>query len=172
MPSFTASLSMRSSLRPASTSRSKWQTVRDLDYLILTPPLADARTEAEVSARGVAVPEIEGDWNTLPGELVAFPDPVRALSPIDRLEGFRPETERLYHRARVTAKDSARKLPGWAYHIADRLVGQRLQGGCWRKRSPSRQCQRLSRGQGPQWQEEQQEMSEVRAARRKTCTRV
>jgi gamma-glutamylcyclotransferase (GGCT)/AIG2-like uncharacterized protein YtfP len=54
-------------------------------------PLADARTQAEFAARGATVPEVEGDWDAVHGEVITFPNPVRDLPPIDRLEGFGPD---------------------------------------------------------------------------------
>ena len=54
-------------------------------------PLADARTLAEFPAPGVVMPEVEGDWDMVHGELITFADPARDLPPIDGLEGFWPD---------------------------------------------------------------------------------
>lgn len=93
-------------------------------------PLADARTQAELTDRGVAMPEVTGDWDLVCGEMVTFPDPERNLPPIDRLEGFRPEGDGLYRRALVAARTGARVEGVWVYHMAEVWRGRRVEGGC------------------------------------------
>jgi hypothetical protein len=46
----------------------------------------------------------EGDWGLIEGELMTFPDPLRDLPPIDRLEGFRPAGHSLYRRVLVEVR--------------------------------------------------------------------
>ena len=94
-------------------------------------PLADARTQAEFAARGVTMPEAEGDWDIVHGELITFPDPARDLPPIDRLEGFRPDGHGLYRRALVAARAGEHAETVWVYHMARIGRGRQVQGGSW-----------------------------------------
>ena len=105
-------------------------------------PLADARTQAEFSAHGAEMPEVEGDppsadgyseagWDTVHGEIITFADPARDLPPVDRLEGFRPGGNGLYRRALV-AVDSGRQIrTAWVYHMPGMHRGDPCSGGYW-----------------------------------------
>ena len=94
-------------------------------------PLADACTQAAFAARGVTMAEVEGDWDTVHGELITFPDARRDLLPIDRLEGFRPDGRGLYRRALVAARSEGGVGPAWVYHMTDGSRGRLLKGGSW-----------------------------------------
>jgi len=50
-------------------------------------PLADGETQARVAPRDLVMPEAEGDWGVVHGELITFADPAHDLPPLDRLEG-------------------------------------------------------------------------------------
>ena len=108
-------------------------------------PLADARTQAEFAARGVTMPVVAGDppspegygeagWDTVHGELITFPDPLRDLPPIDRLEGFRPDGRGLYRRALAATEANRGVEAAWVYHMARVGYGRRVEGGCWPSR--------------------------------------
>lgn len=94
-------------------------------------PLADAGTQAVFDSRRLAMPKPEGDWDTVHGELVTFPDPVRDLPPIDCIEGFRPDGGGLYRRALAATEANRGVEAAWVYHIARVADGQRLRGGRW-----------------------------------------
>jgi gamma-glutamylcyclotransferase (GGCT)/AIG2-like uncharacterized protein YtfP len=94
-------------------------------------PLADARTQAGVAERGVAMPEVQGDWDVVHGELITFPDPARDLPPIDRLEGFRPDGHGLYRRALVAVMANTGVEGVWVYRMRRICTGQRLRGHGW-----------------------------------------
>jgi len=94
-------------------------------------PPADARTQAEFAARGVAMPEVEGDWDTVHGAWISFPEPGRNLPPLDRLEGFRPDGDGLYRRALVAAQAATGVEAVWVYHMGGIGRGRRLEDGCW-----------------------------------------
>jgi hypothetical protein len=68
------------------------------------------------------MPELEGDWDTVHGELVTLPIPERDLPPLDRLEGLRPNGHGLHPRALVAVR---------GYHMAGIDRGQRLSCGVW-----------------------------------------
>jgi gamma-glutamylcyclotransferase (GGCT)/AIG2-like uncharacterized protein YtfP len=99
-------------------------------------PVADARTQIEATARGVEVPEIEGNWDTVHGEVITLPDPARDLPPLDRLEGFRPGGPALYGRVLVAARVAACPQPVWVYRMARVGEAQRLRGGRWQPPLP------------------------------------
>jgi gamma-glutamylcyclotransferase (GGCT)/AIG2-like uncharacterized protein YtfP len=94
-------------------------------------PLADAETQARVAARDLVMPELEGDWDVVHGELITFADATRDLPPLDRLEGFRPDGHGLYRRALVATRANTGVEASWVYHMARVRQGQRLRGGVW-----------------------------------------
>lgn len=67
---------------------------------------ADALTQVRLAAYAphrVANYSPSGEWNLFHGELITFPDHVRDLSPIDRLEGCRARLESFYQRELIWA---------------------------------------------------------------------
>ncbi len=94
-------------------------------------PLADAETQARVAPRGLVIPELEGDWDVVHGELITFADPARDLPPLDRLEGFRPDGHGLYRRALVATRANTGVEAAWVCHMARVRQGGRLRGGVW-----------------------------------------
>ncbi|MBN2448950.1 MAG: gamma-glutamylcyclotransferase [Lentisphaeria bacterium] len=69
------------------------------------------------------MPEVEGDWDTVHGGLVTFPDAVCDLPPIDRLEGFRPNGGGLYGRALAATEANGGVEAAWVYHMARSVRG-------------------------------------------------
>lgn len=94
-------------------------------------PLADAETQSRITARDLVMPEAEGDWDVIHGELVTFADPARDLPPLDRLEGFRPDGHGLHRRALVAVRANTGVEVAWAYHMVGVDRGRRLSGGVW-----------------------------------------
>ncbi|MBT4814664.1 MAG: gamma-glutamylcyclotransferase [Lentisphaerae bacterium] len=94
-------------------------------------PLADARTQAELAERGVAMPQAEGNWGVVHGELITFPHPERDLPPIDRLEGFRPGWDGLYRRALVAVQADGDFGTVWVYLMPAIRRGRLCSSGCW-----------------------------------------
>ena len=94
-------------------------------------PLADAETQASAAPRDLVMPEAEGDWDVVHGELITFADPARDLPPLDRLEGFRPDGHGLYRRALVAVRANTGVEAAWVYHMARVRQGERLRGGVW-----------------------------------------
>ena len=95
-------------------------------------PLADAATQARLAAQApqhAADRPPSGDWNLIHGELITFPDPLRDLPPIDRLEGFRPGECSMYRRVMVMAeRGHAEACPTWTYAMAPSSGFIRLDG--------------------------------------------
>jgi gamma-glutamylcyclotransferase (GGCT)/AIG2-like uncharacterized protein YtfP len=94
-------------------------------------PLADAEAQARIAVRDLVMPELEGDWDVVHGELITFADPVRHLPPLDRLEGFRPDGHGLYRRALVATRANTGVEAAWVYHMVGSNRGRRLSGGVW-----------------------------------------
>lgn len=105
-------------------------------------PVADARTQAAFTGRGVAMVDVTGDppspevygvasWDVVHGEVLTFPDPARDMPPLDRLEGFHPGGNGLYLRSLVATRTAMGVEPAWLYHMARVARGDRLPGGCW-----------------------------------------
>lgn len=94
-------------------------------------PLADAETQARIAARALVMPELEGDWDVVHGELMTFPDPERDLPPLDRLEGFRSDGRGLYHRALVAVRANTGVKAAWVYHMVGVRNARWIKSGCW-----------------------------------------
>jgi gamma-glutamylcyclotransferase (GGCT)/AIG2-like uncharacterized protein YtfP len=94
-------------------------------------PLADAETQTRLAAPDLAMPDADGDWDVVHGELITFADPVRDLPPLDRLEGFRPDGDGLYRRSLVAVRANTGVEAAWVYHMARVRQGERLRGGVW-----------------------------------------
>lgn len=96
-------------------------------------PLADAETQTRFAARDLVMPEAEGNWDVVHGELITFADPARDLPPLDRLEGFRADGHGLYRRALVAVRANTGVEAAWVYHMArcQTCLGKRIQVGCW-----------------------------------------
>jgi len=98
-------------------------------------PFADAATQAHLAAHvppHAANHRPSGDWNLIHGELITFPDPLRDLPPIDRLEGFCPGAFCHYRRILLMAGIDGPTHPAWAYVGGASLEGQQLlPGGRW-----------------------------------------
>jgi gamma-glutamylcyclotransferase (GGCT)/AIG2-like uncharacterized protein YtfP len=111
------------------------------DEAILTvgtgDPLADAETQARIAARDLVMPELEGDWDTVHGELITFADATRDLPPLDRLEGFRPDGRGVYRRALVAVRANTGVEAAWVYHMVGSNRGRRLSGGVWPAGQPA-----------------------------------
>ena len=72
-------------------------------------PLTDAEAQTGFTARDLAMPKIDGDWDIVHGELVIFPAPVRDLPPLDDLG--------LPHMARIDrGQRPARRNVAWLNH--------------------------------------------------------
>lgn len=101
-------------------------------------PLADAATQARLTA-DMAIPAAEaqpaGDWDSIHGELITFPDPIQNLPPLDYLEGFRPGQPSLYHRVLVPAQANFRPTCAWVYVMRAPVRGQRIASGTWSSHS-------------------------------------
>ncbi|MCX6345241.1 MAG: gamma-glutamylcyclotransferase [Armatimonadetes bacterium] len=64
--------------------------------------------------------ECNGDgWKQIEGELITLPDPAITIPPIDRLEGFHPDSDSLYLRVLVPVKlTDERVTTAWCYVAA------------------------------------------------------
>ncbi|HPS03008.1 MAG TPA: gamma-glutamylcyclotransferase [Candidatus Sumerlaeota bacterium] len=81
-------------------------------------PLADAATQARLITHmppHATNRSPTGDWDRIHGELITFPDPLRDLPPIDRLEGFSPGTDFFYHRIMVRSQVNGTIIPAWVF---------------------------------------------------------
>ena len=108
-----------------------------------TNPLADAATQAHITAR-MSNPEPTSDrlpkkgtaapWGDVYGELLTFDDPETRLPAIDRLEGFHPGGPCLYRRVLVPIRTNGTVLPAWLYVVGDHWTGsfKELTAGIWR----------------------------------------
>lgn len=99
-------------------------------------PLADATTQARLAAHApqhAANRPPSGDWDLIHGELITFPDPLRDLPPIDRLEGFHIGQDSLYERVLVPARTPNGAIRAWLYVSGRHLTGsgERLRNGLW-----------------------------------------
>jgi gamma-glutamylcyclotransferase (GGCT)/AIG2-like uncharacterized protein YtfP len=94
-------------------------------------PLADAEAQTRFAVRDLVMPDADGDWDVVHGELITFADPVRDLPPLDRLEGFRPDGHGLYRRALVATRANTGVEAAWVYHMVGVNRGRRLSGGVW-----------------------------------------
>ena len=85
-------------------------------------PLADAATQARLAStlppQAANYPPA-GDWDLIHGELITFPDPARALPPIDRLEGFHSGQSCLYLRILAPVRAARRPLAAWVYVVGE-----------------------------------------------------
>jgi gamma-glutamylcyclotransferase (GGCT)/AIG2-like uncharacterized protein YtfP len=87
-------------------------------------PFADAATQARFTDTiySTAVQHRpSGNWDQIYGELITFPDPLRDLPPIDRLEGFRPGMESLYRRELVWVQTQSGAAIAWLYSAGNVL---------------------------------------------------
>lgn len=108
-----------------------------------TNPLADAATQAHVTAR-MSNPEPNPDrlpkkgtdalWGPVYGELLTFDDPETRLPAIDRLEGFHPGGPCLYRRVLVSTQAHGTVLPAWLYvvEVKSNRSFKPLPSGKWR----------------------------------------
>lgn len=83
-----------------------------------TNPLADVATQARLAAHmppHATNRPPTGDWDRIHGELITFPNPLRDLPPIDRLEGFYPGTDFFYHRIMVRSQVNGTIIPAWVF---------------------------------------------------------
>jgi hypothetical protein len=72
------------------------------------------------------------DWGWVHGELITFAKPVRALPPMDRLEGFRPgQRSSYYQRVLVPVWAGDRIRRAWAYVMTAGIGHQFLPQGSW-----------------------------------------
>ena len=76
-------------------------------------PVRDADTQTRWPEIRLVHPS--GDWDQIAGELMTFADPLRDLPPIDRLEGFRPTGNSLYHRVLVAVCCGDAVVSAWSY---------------------------------------------------------
>lgn len=92
-------------------------------------PLADAVTQARLTT-DMAVHTVHtqptGDWDTIHGELITFPDPAQNLPPLDYLEGFRPDHASLYHRVLAKTQYNIRYCYAWLYCMMKSPEGKRI----------------------------------------------
>ena len=97
-------------------------------------PCADVATQARHAAHvpphALNTPSA-GDWDLVYGELITFPNPAQNLSPLDYLEGYRPDQPSLYHRVLVPAQANFRPTCAWAYIMRVPVRGQRIASGAW-----------------------------------------
>jgi gamma-glutamylcyclotransferase (GGCT)/AIG2-like uncharacterized protein YtfP len=86
-------------------------------------PLADVATQEQILEQLPVGPDYESwDWETIDGELIVFPKATLSLPPIDRLEGFRPESHSLYRRVLVAISvDGGEQTLAWCYVAGDHL---------------------------------------------------
>lgn len=98
-------------------------------------PLADAVTQARFAATvdpSSHPSQPLGDWGLILGELITFTDPLRALPPIDRLEGFRPGLgPSYYQRVLVPAWSGGRVHCAWTYVMPGVSRHSLLPDGVW-----------------------------------------
>ena len=77
--------------------------------------VATCFARAHASLTTPSMPELEGDWDVVHGELITFADPAHDLPPLDRLEGFRPDGHGLYRRALVAVRANTGVETAWVY---------------------------------------------------------
>ena len=91
-------------------------------------PLVDAQTQHRFESRKQPVQKPDGDWELVHGEVMTFLDPERDLPPIDRLEGFRANSNSASHfyRMIVVAHYKLRNIPVWLYSQKNQNNGLRI----------------------------------------------
>lgn len=75
--------------------------------------IADAKTLGHYQQPEFKYPG--GDWDLIEGEVVTFPDPLRNIPPIEKLEGFRPGRFSEYQRVMVAARTENGPISVWTY---------------------------------------------------------
>lgn len=97
-------------------------------------PLTDAATQARYAAH---VPPHApnttppGDWDSIHGELITFPNPARDLPLLDYLEGYGPNQASLYQRILVHTEARGGVICAWTYVMVDITRAERLFTGIW-----------------------------------------
>lgn len=98
-------------------------------------PLADAAAQAgsaaDIDDQAHVIRPEAGDWSLVRGELIAFADPLHALQPIDRLEGFRPGQRSHYQRVLVPVRIEEQICCAWTYIQSAGPDHQFLPKGIW-----------------------------------------
>ncbi len=98
-------------------------------------PAADAELQRTFESKNRSEPRCPvGDRDTVYGELITFPDPLRSLPPIDQLEDFQADRDtNLYFRRLVMTQTDHGPRPAWLYTSHPKLIeGARIvHGGDW-----------------------------------------
>ena len=89
--------------------------------------LEDIAMQCRLEANTTGYFECSGEgWQQIEGELITLPDPERTLPPIDRLEGFDPNSVSLYRRVLVPIRlPDECSATAWCY-VADPAMARML----------------------------------------------
>ena len=96
-----------------------------------TNPIIDTVIQNRIPADKMTFNRPLGDWDLVQGEIISFSDPLRDLSPIDRLEGFSPSGGSLYRRSLITSRLKTQLIPVWVYWFPECRGGTRVNSGKW-----------------------------------------
>lgn len=83
------------------------------------------------------LPQAEGDWDTVYGELYVLREPEESLAAADYLEGFRAEGSGLYRRVAALCETEEGIVTAWVY-VMDGIMekrGKRIKNGVWEAKS-------------------------------------
>ena len=99
-------------------------------------PIADARTQNSMELPDNAMTRPDGNWDLIHGEMMTFANPAFDLPPIDRLEGFNPNSQSMYQRVLVAVSSENHIRLVWLYvmHHTEIIYGTRIFSGWnWKK---------------------------------------
>lgn len=97
-------------------------------------PLSDVATQESFIEKLPIAADRDESWQAIRGELIVFPDARLSLPPIDRLEGFRPESQSMYRRVLVpVVTDGNEQVTAWCFVAGETVLRSIMPTGktCW-----------------------------------------